>query len=131
MVLIALGIIPFVIGCYVLTCEISNRIRCTGTVEGKVVNRVVKVEFGLRFDVRTNYYYPVYEYEVNGRKYFGTTKQCSRDENWYKPGDTSKISYNPDNPEIIVSKNYYGELLYGGVFALAGIILMIIGMIHL
>ncbi len=127
MFLIILGFVPLTIGTIILFVDIFNRIRCSAKVEGTVVGREIRMEYGLRFGAKTLYYYPIYEYEANGREYQNTTKQCSRDEMWYKIGDVCTLSYWPANPNVVIAKGYYGSIVYGSMFAAAGILLLLWG----
>lgn len=120
------GLLIITVGLAVLFPEIALRIKCSRKTEGKIVSTYVKTECTGRGGAYVKYYYPVYEYEVNGRKYIGKPNQYSKYENWYKLGDVAQISYNPGNPEEMTTKRFFGGLLMGGAFILAGTISLII-----
>ena len=119
------GIILITVGLCLLISEYFQRLRCSKSVTGKIAYIETRSEVAGR-GVIINYYYPVYEYEIDGHIYHGRPRQYSKYENWYQIGDTSTLSYNPRNPEEIVVKKFMGELIGACVFSIVGIILLII-----
>ena len=67
--MLILGAAALVIGLVVLFNDILYRIICSKNVDGQIIAVTTRVEYGLRLSIRKFYYYPVYEYEVDGRKY--------------------------------------------------------------
>lgn len=129
MILGLFGPILVCIGLVILFSVSSKRLRCSKPVEGKIVNIFTREEAVTRGAYQT-YYYPVYEYIVDNRTYHGSSTQCSKLENWYQVGDTSTIYYNPHNPEEIVSKRFGGDFVASAAFTVAGIILLILYVLH-
>lgn len=118
------GMLLIGIGIYFLSLEVWQRCRCSKTCRATIINTYSRVEYVGRSPVY--YYYPVYEYEVNGRKYHGSPKQCSKIENWFQVGDSATIHYNPSNPADMTVKPFMGEIIFGAAFTIAGIIMMVI-----
>lgn len=129
MILALLGPTLICIGLMILVSISSKRLRCTNAVDGKIVDIFTKQEAIFRGGFET-YYYPVYEYQVEGRTYHSSSTQCSKLENWFQIGDTSTIYYNQHNPEEIVSKRFGGDFIASAAFTIAGIILLVIYKFH-
>lgn len=129
MVLAFIGPILLCIGLALLTSEISKRRKCSKSTEATIVDIFTRTEAVFRGSYVT-YYYPVYEYEVDGQTYRSSSLQCSKLENWFQVGNTSTIYYNPYNPNEIVSRRYWGDFIASLVFVVAGIIILIIYKLH-
>lgn len=119
------GIILITVGLCLLISERSTRLRCSKSTTGKISYIETRQEAVGRGTL-INYYYPVYEYELDGQIYHGKPRQYSKYENWYQIGDCATIAYNPRNPEEIVIKKFMGDIIGACVFSIVGIILLII-----
>ena len=119
------GIILITVGLCLLISERYTRLRCSKSVTGKIAYIETRQEAVGRGTL-INYYYPVYEYELDGQIYHGKPRQYSKYENWYQIGDCATIAYNPRNPEEIVIKKFMGDIIGAYVFLIVGIILLII-----
>lgn len=119
------GIVLITVGLCLLISERSTRLRCSKSVTGKIAYIETRQEAVGRGTL-INYYYPVYEYELDGQIYHGKPRQYSKYENWYQIGDCATIAYNPRNPEEIVIKKFMGDIIGACVFSIVGIILLII-----
>lgn len=124
MVLAFIGPILLCIGLALLTSEISKRRKCSKSTEATIVDIFTRTEAVGRGSYVT-YYYPVYEYEIDDKTYRSSSHQCSKVENWFQVGDTATIYYSPYDPNEIVSKRYWGDLIASLVFMIAGIIMLI------
>ena len=80
------GIILITVGLCLLISERYTRLRCSKSVTGKIAYIETRQEAVGRGTL-INYYYPVYEYELDGQIYHGKPRQYSKYENWYQIGD--------------------------------------------
>ena len=120
-ILVGAGLI--VVGVIVILLGIRKNIRCSGRTGGRII--------GVRESQETDdegfnhYYYPQFEYVVNGQVYRGEgSTGCSKPSKIHIGGGI-KVIYNPKNPSECFTK--------GGGFILPfiGIMLIIVGVIFL
>lgn len=99
-------------------------IKCTSTCKG-VLNEICEQLREYRDEYGHNrkkiYYFPIYEFEANGKKYKirDTTGNFSQEN--FKIGKIIEIKYNPENPE-----ECYKE---GDVFSKVWLVFLIVGII--
>ena len=118
------------VGIFFIIQDILLRIRCSKTTEGKIVDVYIRTEtFGRSYSI-IKYYYPVYEYEVDGYIYYGKPNQYSKLENWFQIGDTKLINYNPYDPSDMTVRKNISSLYAGLVFITAGIMLFFYCRLH-
>lgn len=67
------------------------------------------------------YYFPIYEFEVNGKKYKISDTTGNMSQESFQIGDIVEIKYNPENPE-----ECYKE---GDVFSKVWLVFLIVGVI--
>ena len=114
MKLLIVGILIFVVGAFLFYLAIRNAVKCKEETEGTVVGVERK-----RMS-RKNHYYPVVEFEAQGRTIRKTADISSAFSTKYKEGKIMKIKYNADNPEefFIKGKSFWADFL-GGLFLMA------------
>lgn len=119
-ILVGAGLI--VIGVIVILSGIRKKIRCSGRTVGRII--------GVRESQETDdegfnhyYYYPQFEYVVNGQVYRGEGSTSYSKPQKIQIGGEIKVIYNPKNPNEYFTK--------GGGFILPflGIMLIIVGII--
>ena len=119
-VLVGAGLI--VVGVIVILLGIRKNIRCSGRTVGRII--------GVRESQETDdegfnhyYYYPQFEYEVNGKVYHGSGSRAYSKRKKIRIGGNIKVYYNPQKPNESFTK--------GGGFILPfiGIMLIIVGVI--
>lgn len=69
------------------------------------------------------YYFPVYEFEVDGEQFFVTSEEYSFNSGAFKLGTAGKVKYNPSNPKQAVVNRKLG-LTNGFIYLIAGMVLM-------
>ena len=127
MAFVVVGTIAIVIGAMYIAAEMFNRGRCRLVVEGKIINTFTKVEMDFNSRRRVPLYYPVYEYEVNGQKCYGTPKgQYSKMDNWFQVGDVVKLRVNRFNPKDVIAASNVRDIIEGLVFMAVGLVLVLI-----
>ena len=121
-ILVGVGLI--VVGVIVILLGIRKNIKCSGRTFGRII--------GVRESQETDdegfnqyYYYPQFEYVVNGQVYRGEGSTNYSNHQKIQFGDGIKVIYNPKNPSECFTK--------GGGFILPfiGIMLIIVGVIFL
>ena len=117
-------------GLWILLQDIFLRLRCSKTTEARIVDIYIRTEIFGRGHSIIKYYYPVYEYEVDGRIYQGKPHQCSKLENWFQIGDTALINYNPHDPGNMTVRKNISSLFAGILFVVTGIILLLYCKLH-
>ena len=119
-ILVGAGLI--VVGVIVILLGIRKNIRCSGRTVGRII--------GVRESQETDdegfnhyYYYPQFEYVVNGQVYRGEGSTSYSKPKKIQIGGEIKVIYNPKNPNEYFTK--------GGGFILPflGIMLIIVGII--
>lgn len=119
-ILVGAGLI--VVGVIVILSGIRKKIRCSGSTVGRII--------GVRESQETDdegfnhyYYYPQFEYVVNGQVYRGEGSTSYSKPQKIQIGGGIKVIYNPKNPNECFTK--------GGGFILPflGIMLIIVGII--
>ncbi|MBR6452336.1 MAG: DUF3592 domain-containing protein [Lachnospiraceae bacterium] len=122
MKLLIVGILIFVVGGFLFYLAIRNLLKCKEEAEGTVVGVERK-----RMN-RKNQYYPVVEFEAQGRTIRKTADVSSAFSTKYKEGKIMKVKYNADNPEefFIKGKSFWTDFL-GGLFLMAiGVFLIVL-----
>ena len=120
-ILISAGFI--VVGVLLIVLGIRKNIKCSGRTVGRII--------GVRESQETDdegfnhYYYPQFEYVVNGQVYRGEGNKGYSKSNKIQIGGGIKVIYNPKKPSECFTK--------GGGFILPfiGIMLIIVGVIFL
>ena len=121
-ILVGAGLI--VVGVIVILLGIRKNIKCSGRTVGRII--------GVRESQETDdegfnhyYYYPQFEYVVNGQVYRGEGSTSYSKPQKIQIGGGIKVIYNPKNPSECFTK--------GGGFILPfiGIMLIIVGVIFL
>ena len=119
-ILVGAGLI--VVGVIVILLGIRKNIRCSGRTVGRII--------GVRESQETDdegfnhyFYYPQFEYVVNGQIYRGEGNKGYSKSNKIQIGGNIKVYYNPQKPNESFTK--------GGGFILPfiGIMLIIVGVI--
>ena len=119
-ILVGAGLI--VVGVIVILLGIRKNMRCSGRTVGRII--------GVRESQETDdegfnhyYYYPQFEYVVNGQIYRGEGNKGYSKSNKIQIGGNIKVYYNPQKPNESFTK--------GGGFILPfiGIMLIIVGVI--
>ena len=113
-----------VVGVIVILLGIRKNIRCSGRTVGRII--------GVRESQETDdegfnhyFYYPQFEYVVNGQIYRGEGNKGYSKSNKIQIGNGIKVIYNPKNPSESFTKG-------GGVILpFIGIMLIILGVIFL
>lgn len=107
-----------------LNKALKEESRMIGVTDGKIVELVV-----IRRREVSRYhrnYFPILEYEVNGKMYRHTADYMNRiKDRKYEVGDMYQIRYVPDEPEICIVDRFYKtmkstrtvNLIVGGVLA--------------
>ena len=121
-ILVGAGLI--VVGVIVILLGIRKNIKCSGRTVGRII--------GVRESQETDdegfnhyYYYPQFEYVVNGQFYRGEGSTNYSNPQKIQFGDGIKVIYNPKNPSECYTKG-------GGVILpFIGIMLIIVGVIFL
>ena len=121
-ILVGAGLI--VVGVIVILLGIRKNIRCSGRTVGRII--------GVRESQETDdegfnhyFYYPQFEYVVNGQIYRGEGNKGYSKSNKIQIGGNIKVYYNPQKPNESFTK--------GGGFILPvlGIMLIIVGAIFI
>ena len=121
-ILVGAGLI--VVGVIVIQLGIRKNIRCSGRTVGRII--------GVRESQETDdegfnhyFYYPQFEYVVNGQIYRGEGNKGYSKSNKIQIGGNIKVYYNPQKPNESFTK--------GGGFILPvlGIMLIIVGAIFI
>ena len=121
-ILVGVGLI--VVGVIVILLGIRKKMRCSGRTIGRII--------GLRESYETDdegfnhyYYYPQFEYVVNGQVYRGEGSTSYSKPSKIDIGGEIKVIYNPKKPSECFTK--------GGGFILPvlGIMLIIVGAIFI
>ena len=121
---ILIGAVFIIIGVVVIILGIRKNIKCSGRTVGRII--------GVREHQETDdegfnqyYYYPQFEYVVNGQVYRGEGNKGYSKSNKIQIGGGIKVIYNPKKPSECFTK--------GGGFILPfiGIMLIIVGVIFL
>ena len=119
-ILVGVGLI--VVGVIVILLGIRKNIKCSGRTVGRII--------GVRESQETDdegfnhyFYYPQFEYVVNGQIYRGEGNKGYSKSNKIQIGGNIKVYYNPQKPNESFTK--------GGGFILPfiGIMLIIVGVI--
>ena len=113
-----------VVGVIVILLGIRKNIKCSGKTVGRII--------GVRESQETDdegfnhyFYYPQFEYVVNGQIYRGEGNKGYSKSNKIQIGGNIKVYYNPQNPNESFTKG-------GGVILpFIGIMLIIVGVIFL
>ena len=116
-IVIILGIICEIIGMRSLFSFIKQKVNCTETVMGKIVDKSIGDEI--------NEQYPIYEYTIDGKTY---VKQSKIRESSVPLGIKIKIYYNPNNPDEFFAYGDYSIfsiIMTGGLFTLVGLYVII------
>lgn len=74
----------------------------------------------------SDYYFPVYEYEVDGEQFFVTSEEYSLNRNLFKLGTAGNVRYNPSNPKQAFVNKKLG-ITNGVILLIFGVVLMALG----
>lgn len=104
--------------------------RCTSNCKGvlnEICEKLVEYRDKDLHKYKRIYYFPIYEFEVNGKRYkiSDTTGNISKED--FKIGKIVEIKYNPENPEECYKEGDVFSKLWM-VFFMAGIICIIEGL---
>ena len=132
-IFVILGVIFLIMG---INMEVKNnelKEVCTGEVQGIVSDFHVSGYYGTDEDgiVDERLYYPIFEYEIDNKKYSKQSPTGKREER-FELGESIVIMYNPDNPdEYYVPADVYaaktGGLNIGfGIFMIAFIAVLVV-----
>ena len=121
-ILVGIGLI--VVGVIVILLGIRKKMRCSGRTKGRII--------GLRESYETDdegfnhyYYYPQFEYVVNGQVYRGEVSTGYSKPSKIDIGGEIKVIYNPKKPSECFTKGG------GFIMPFLGIMLIIVGVIFL
>ena len=95
-ILFCIALIVF--GAFSFVSGLKTVMRCTSKTIGRITG-MSKSEGRDKDNIRTTYYSPEFEYEVDGRIYHGIGDTSTEHYKKIKIGGDIKVFYNPDNPE--------------------------------
>lgn len=125
--LLLLGAVLGFIALALLGSFIKTRLVCSETVEACVVdiNEVERTTKSKKTHKTEVYYYPVYEYVIDGNTF---VKKSSSGSNYvkYVIGDKVNIRYNPDNPNEF-DDSRFAYLIMGSLFMTGSVLMIITG----
>ena len=129
-----IGIAVIALACYGSKKNSSKNSRCTAVTEGTVIAFEQKeyVENDHSDNPSTyieKYYYPIYEYFVNGERYEVQSSFGKKTEDVSMLGQKKPILYNPENcSECYISGESYKKVFK--IFNVVGIIILIAGLVN-
>lgn len=107
------------VACFIIYSSVISKSDCTETTVATIID-IERISGGAN---RLPSYYPVFEYEVNGKTY---THKSNTSINPNTLGRKTEIKYNPNNPqEMTYSENKFSALLIGGGFLLISFLFII------
>ena len=122
--MIVLGIILTIIGLLLLFAFSQSRIKCKTETEAIVVKIIEKKHFYKGRTVKDCT--PVFAYTVNGKKYTAKWDHSTSDPKKFTVGQKLTIFTDADHPESIRCGNNIGYCITGIVFALLGILIIVL-----
>lgn len=129
MILIIVGIAFICYGAYFLVPDLYKRMNCNSETEGIIVSTYMKEVY--EFKQFTKYYYPVYEYEVNEKKYTLQPDEYSRHDDYFKLGAKTEVIYNKNNPAVAEVKSNFNGIRTGSIYAAIGFVFIIWNLLNI
>lgn len=123
MILVFLGIGFIAIGAYFCVPELLKRMNCNASTEGVIVDTYMREVY--EFKQFTKYYYPIYEYTVNDKKYTLMPQEYSKWDDYFKLGAKTEIIYNKVNPTVAEVKSNFNDIRTGSIYAVIGILFIL------
>lgn len=125
---IIIGVVFMAIGGVLYFMNNSKIQNCTVEVEATVVDHKIEVE--VDGDNSRTLYYPIMEYEADGKTMKVTMDKGSEEMEEYMTGEKVVVLYNPNNVAEFIVKGDYSSIIISIVFAALGAVVTIAGIIY-
>ncbi len=100
----------------------KSRRTCTSQTTGRVIRVKSSISGRSTNGTRATYYYPVFQYYVNGMEYTLTTSTGSGNPKLFPLDSTATVYYDPSSPEKAYVKETGVALIVGVVFLVCAVL---------
>ena len=123
------AVLFFIIGALMLSSHfklVQKQQRCTAQTTGKVIRVRTTTSRRPNNSIRTTYYYPVFQYTVNGCEYTITSSVGSNNAKRHPLHSYTTVYYDPASPEIACIKDGNPILTIGVTFLAVAIFFFVL-----
>lgn len=98
--------------------------QCTNQTTGRVIRINANTSGRANSSTRATYYYPVFQYYVNGEEYTITSSTGSGNPKRFPVGTAIPVYYNPSSPDTAYVKEQSAALIVGIVFLACAVLFL-------